>query len=37
MHVLEPHRLQPPRFRDYVGAMVEFFRAHEDDPALVPA
>jgi thioester reductase-like protein len=31
--LLEPHGLRPPRFRDYVGAMVEFFRAHEDDPS----
>jgi thioester reductase-like protein len=29
--VLGPHGLRPPRFPDYVGAMVEFFRAHEDD------
>jgi nucleoside-diphosphate-sugar epimerase len=33
--VLEPHGLRPPHFRDYVGAMVEFFRAHEDDPAFI--
>jgi thioester reductase-like protein len=26
-----------PRFPEYVGAMVSFFRAHEDDPALRPA
>lgn len=26
----------PPRFVDYVGPVVEFFRAHEDDPAFVP-
>lgn len=31
--LLEPHGLRPPRFRDYVGPMVEFFRVHEDDPA----
>lgn len=31
--LLEPHGLRPPRFTDYVGAMVEFFRAHEGDPA----
>ena len=24
---------RPPSFTDYVGAMVRFFRAHEDDPA----
>ena len=29
--VLGPHNLRPPRFPDYVGAMVEFFRRHEDD------
>jgi thioester reductase-like protein len=26
-----------PAFPDYVGAMVRFFREHEDDPALAPA
>jgi nucleoside-diphosphate-sugar epimerase len=31
--LLEPHGLRPPPFRDYVGAMVEFFRSHQDDPA----
>jgi thioester reductase-like protein len=30
---LEPHGLRPPRFADYAGRLVEFFRAHEDDPA----
>jgi thioester reductase-like protein len=25
-----------PRFEDYVGPIVEFFRAHEDDPAFTP-
>jgi thioester reductase-like protein len=35
--LLTPHGLRPPHFRDYVGPMVEFFRRHEDDPALVPA
>ncbi len=34
--VLEPHDLRPPRFGDYVGAMVSFFREHQDDPALRP-
>jgi thioester reductase-like protein len=29
--VLGPHGLRPPRFPDYVGAMVEFFQDHEDD------
>jgi thioester reductase-like protein len=36
IRILEPHGLRPPNFADYVGAMVSFFRAHEDDPALVP-
>ena len=35
--LLTPHGLRPPHFRDYVGPMVEFFRQHEDDPALIPA
>jgi uncharacterized protein YbjT (DUF2867 family) len=35
--LLSPHGLRPPRFRDYVGRMVEFFRLHEDDPGLMPA
>ena len=34
--LLGPHGLKPPRFGDYVGAMVQFFRAHEDDPAFAP-
>ncbi len=34
--LLEPHGLRPPHFRDYVGAMVSFFREHEADPSLVP-
>jgi thioester reductase-like protein len=34
--LLAPHDLRPPRFADYVGAMVSFFRAHEDDPSYVP-
>jgi nucleoside-diphosphate-sugar epimerase len=36
LELLTPHGLRPPHFGDYVGPMVEFFRAHEDDPALVP-
>ena len=36
VRVLTPHGLRPPNFRDYVAAMVRFFREHEDDPALVP-
>jgi thioester reductase-like protein len=34
--LLTPHDLRPPRFADYAGAMVEFFRAHEADPAFTP-
>jgi thioester reductase-like protein len=34
--LLSPHGLRPPNFPDYVGAMVAFFREHEDDPALRP-
>jgi thioester reductase-like protein len=34
--LLAPHDLRPPRFADYVGAMVAFFRAHESDPAFAP-
>jgi hypothetical protein len=29
--------LRCPRFEEYVGAMVAFFRQHEDDPAFAPA
>jgi nucleoside-diphosphate-sugar epimerase len=29
--ILTPHGLRPPRFRDYVGPLVAFFREHEDD------
>jgi nucleoside-diphosphate-sugar epimerase len=35
--LLAPHGLRPPRFADYVGAMVGFFREHEDDPKFMPA
>jgi thioester reductase-like protein len=34
--LLSPHGLRPPNFGDYAGAMVEFFRRHEGDEALVP-
>jgi thioester reductase-like protein len=34
--LLTPHGLRPPNFTDYVGAMVAFFREHQDDPALRP-
>ena len=33
--LLAPHGLAPPRFSDYVGAMVRFFAEHEHDPRLV--
>jgi thioester reductase-like protein len=35
--LLAAHDLRPPPFGSYVGAMVDFFKAHEDDPALAPA
>jgi len=35
--LLGRHGLAPPRFESYVKAMVDFFRAHERDAALVPA
>jgi thioester reductase-like protein len=35
--LLEPRGLRPPNFRSYVEPMVEFFRAHEEDPRFVPA
>ena len=34
--LLAPHGLVPPKFGEYAPAMVDFFRAHEDDPALRP-
>lgn len=34
--LLTPHGLAPPPFRSYVGPMVEFFKANQDDPALAP-
>ena len=33
----ERQGLRCPRFPEYVGPIVSFFREHEDDPALVPA
>ena len=30
------HGLGCPRFKDYVGAVVRFFREHEDDPSFAP-
>jgi hypothetical protein len=35
--VLGRHGLRCPRFTEYVHAMVEFFRAHADDPAYRPS
>ena len=35
--VLASQGLRCPRFDEYVGAMVRFFREHEDDPAFGPA
>jgi nucleoside-diphosphate-sugar epimerase len=35
--LLGPHDLVPPNFGDYAGAMVAFFREHQDEPALRPA
>jgi len=34
--LLAPHGLVPPKFPDYAETMVDFYRAHEDDPALRP-
>ena len=34
--LLSPHDLRPPRFTDYVGPMVAFFRDHQDDPDYSP-
>ena len=36
LNVLAKHDLAPPRFEDYVDAMVEFFRKNEHDEALMP-
>ena len=36
INVLAEHGLAPPRFEDYVGPMVEFFRRNEHDEALTP-
>jgi thioester reductase-like protein len=35
--ILARHGLRCPRFEDYVGPVVGFFREHEDDPAFAPA
>ncbi len=34
--ILARHGLQCPRFPEYVGTLVDFFRAHEDDPSFMP-
>jgi uncharacterized protein YbjT (DUF2867 family) len=34
--ILGEHGLRPPNFGDYVGAMVSFFREHQDEAALRP-
>ena len=34
--LLERHGLRCPRFEEYVGPIVHFFREHQDDPAYVP-
>ena len=34
--LLARHGLRCPRFEEYVGPMVQFFKAHEDDPAFAP-
>jgi thioester reductase-like protein len=34
--ILARNDLRVPRFEEYVGPVVKFFREHEDDPALVP-
>jgi thioester reductase-like protein len=35
--LLARHGLHCPRFEEYVGPVVSFFRAHQDDPAYAPA
>ena len=35
--LLARHGLRCPRFEEYTQPIVEFFRAHEDDPAFAPA
>jgi len=34
VELLAPHGLRPPSFTDYAGAMVRYFREHENDPKL---
>jgi thioester reductase-like protein len=35
--LLARHGLRCPRFEEYVGALVRFFKEHEDDPSYMPA
>jgi thioester reductase-like protein len=35
-HVLERAGLRVPRFEEYAGPMVRYFREHEDDPSYLP-
>jgi thioester reductase-like protein len=35
--LLARHGVKIPKFEEYVGPMVDFFREHEDDPAFAPA
>jgi hypothetical protein len=35
--ILARNGLRCPRFEEYVGPIVKFFREHEHDPALQPA
>ena len=35
--ILARHGLRCPRLEEYARPIVEFFKAHEDDPALMPA
>ena len=37
LELLAPHGLRPPGFNEYAGAMVDFFRRNEHDPAFAPA
>jgi thioester reductase-like protein len=36
LELLERHGMQCPRFEEYAGNVVDYFRAHEHDPAFVP-
>jgi thioester reductase-like protein len=37
LELLAPHDLRPPGFGEYAGAIVDFFRRNEHDPAFAPA